>query len=70
MDTMLSSSTRWQCQYKSITDSVDCKVSECGESFMTLLITITGKLLFEGHVYFLQYLFLAAYYGHYWYKIN
>lgn len=45
MDSMLSSPSAWKCQYKDSAD-VDClKVSECGESFMLLLLTITGKFL-------------------------
>lgn len=43
MDSMLSSTTAWQSQYKDITDVDDLKVSECGESFMILLITITDR---------------------------
>lgn len=42
MDAMLSSDTRWQCQYEKIADLDEMKVSECGESFMTLMMTITG----------------------------
>ena len=41
---MLSSPTAWQSQYRGLTvDMDDMKVSECGESFMTLMLTITGK---------------------------
>lgn len=43
MDAMLSSDTRWQCQYRNIIDVDESKVSECGETFMTLLSTITGE---------------------------
>jgi transcription termination factor NusB len=43
MDAMLSSPTRWSCQYKDIGDVDDCKVSECGEGFMVLLSTITDR---------------------------
>ena len=43
MDAMLTSPTAWQSQYKDITDVDDVKVPECGESFMTLMLTITGK---------------------------
>lgn len=43
MDSMLSSPTAWNSQYKDITDVDDLKVSECGESFMMLLLTITGQ---------------------------
>ena len=43
MDAMLSSPTAWQSQYKDIADVDELKVSECGETFMTLMLTITGK---------------------------
>ena len=42
MDAMLSSGSAWHSQYKDITDADDNKVPECGESFMTLMLTITG----------------------------
>ena len=48
MDQMFSSSTAWQSQYKDMLDIDtidDLKVPECGESFMTLMLTITGKYL-------------------------
>ena len=48
MDTMFESETSWQSQYKDVsTDIDDMKVPECGESFMTLMTTITG----EGKLY-------------------
>lgn len=43
MDNMLSSPTAWQSQYKNIEDIDEMKVPECGESFITLMSTITGK---------------------------
>jgi len=46
MDAMLSSPTRWSCQYQEVTDVDDFKLSECGEAFMTLISTLTGQLLF------------------------
>ena len=45
MDDMLSSPTAWHSQYKDIADVDDRKVPECGEAFMTLMLTITGTLL-------------------------
>ena len=42
IDMMLSSPTAWLSQYKDIVDVDELKVPECGESFMTLLTTITG----------------------------
>lgn len=47
MDAMLESVTAWQSQYKDLSDLDDSKVPECGESFMTLMITITGETLFQ-----------------------
>lgn len=43
MDALLSSSTAWESQYKNIADIDTLKVPECGESFITLMSTITGK---------------------------
>lgn len=44
MDAMLSSATAWQSQYRDMSvEADDMKVPECGESFMTLMLTITGK---------------------------
>ena len=45
MDAMTSSDTAWQSQYsdmKDIAEADELKVPECGESFMTLMVTITG----------------------------
>lgn len=43
MDLMLSSLTAWQSQYKDISDVDELKVPECGESFITLMLTITDR---------------------------
>ena len=40
---MMSSPTAWESQYRIIADVDDMKVPECGESFMTLMLTMTGK---------------------------
>ena len=46
MDGMLSSDSRWHCQYENISDIDESKVSECGEIFMTLMMTVTGIVMF------------------------
>lgn len=43
MDALLSSPTAWESQYKNIADIDTLKVPECGESFVTLMSTITGQ---------------------------
>ncbi|XP_060066589.1 RAD50-interacting protein 1-like [Ylistrum balloti] len=43
MDIMLSSPSAWQSQYKDIADVDELKVPECGESFITLMLTITDR---------------------------
>ena len=43
VDAMMSSPTAWQSQYRDIADVDELKVPECGESFMTLMLTITGN---------------------------
>ena len=40
---MMSSPTAWESQYRIIADVDDMKVPECGESFMTLMLTMTGN---------------------------
>lgn len=40
---MLSSEAAWISQYKDITDVDEMKVPDCAETFMTLLLVITGK---------------------------
>jgi len=42
---MLSSPTRWSCQYQEIADIDELKLSECGEAFMMLISTLTGLFL-------------------------
>ncbi|KGL84380.1 RAD50-interacting protein 1, partial [Tinamus guttatus] len=42
MDSMLSSEAAWISQYKDITDVDEMKVPDCAETFMTLLLVITG----------------------------
>ncbi|XP_070279643.1 RAD50-interacting protein 1 [Myotis yumanensis] len=44
MDSMLSSEAAWISQYKDITDVDEMKVPDCAETFMTLLLVITGNL--------------------------
>lgn len=43
MDSTLSSEAAWISQYKDITDVDEMKVPDCAETFMTLLLVITGK---------------------------
>ena len=48
MDAMTSSDTAWMSQYsdiKDMTEADELKVPECGESFMTLMVTITGTFI-------------------------
>lgn len=40
----MSSVTAWDSQYRHIADVDELKVPECGESFMTLMLTITGEI--------------------------
>jgi hypothetical protein len=40
---MVSSTTAWQSQYKDIPDVDELRITECGEGFMTLMLTITGE---------------------------
>jgi len=47
MDAMLSLPTRWNCQYQEIADVDELKLSECGETFMMLISTLTGSLQFK-----------------------
>ena len=44
LDAMMSSTTAWESQYRIIADVDDMKVPECGESFMTLMLTMTGTI--------------------------
>lgn len=46
MDSMLSSEAAWASQYKDISDVDEMKFPDCAETFMTLLLVITGKLPF------------------------
>lgn len=43
VDAMMSSPTAWRSQYRDIADVDELKVPECGESFMTLMLTITDR---------------------------
>lgn len=43
VDAMMSSPTAWQSHYRDIADVDELKVPECGESFMTLMLTITDR---------------------------
>lgn len=42
MDAMLSAEGAWSSQYKDITDMDELKAPDCAETFMTLLLVITG----------------------------
>lgn len=42
MDLMLSSETAWQSQYQGLMDLDEANLPECAESFITLMLTITG----------------------------
>ena len=44
LDALFSSPTVWQSQYKDLADVDDMKVPECGERFITLMLTITGNI--------------------------
>ncbi|MGH0146996.1 UNVERIFIED_CONTAM: hypothetical protein FKN15_009128 [Acipenser sinensis] len=46
MDSMLSSEGAWSSQYKDISDVDEMKAPDCAETFMTLLLVITGALSF------------------------
>jgi len=50
MDAMLSSPTRWSCQYQEVADMDELKLSECGEAFMMLTSTLTGLMLLTLHL--------------------
>ncbi|XP_063961152.1 RAD50-interacting protein 1-like isoform X1 [Lytechinus pictus] len=43
LDTLFSSSSAWQSQYKDMMEADESKVPECVESFMTLLLVITER---------------------------
>ena len=45
LDALFSSPTVWHSQYKDLSDADDMKVPECGESFITLMLTITGIMV-------------------------
>ena len=60
MDSMLSSEAAWISQYKDITDVDEMKVPDCAETFMTLLLVITGKYsLKDITLFFLELLTLS-----------
>lgn len=42
VDAMLSAEGAWSSQYKDITDMDELKAPDCAETFMTLLLVITG----------------------------
>ncbi len=42
VDAMLSAEGAWSSQYKDITDMDELKSPDCAETFMTLLLVITG----------------------------
>jgi hypothetical protein len=43
MDLMLSSDTAWQSQYQGLMEMDETNLPECAESFITLMLTITGE---------------------------
>ena len=51
---MLSSEAAWISQYKDITDVDEMKVPDCAETFMTLLLVITGKYSLKDITLFFQ----------------
>ena len=47
MDSMLSDTNAWQSQYNEMGKDIDdLKVPQCGESFITLVLTMTGTCYF------------------------
>lgn len=46
---MLSAEGAWSSQYKDISDVDELKAPDCAETFMTLLLVITGMGLFYFH---------------------
>ena len=54
MDSMLSSEAAWISQYKDITDVDEMKVPDCAETFMTLLLVITGKYSLKDITFFFR----------------
>lgn len=46
VDAMLSAEGAWSSQYKDISDMDELKAPDCAETFMTLLLVITGTSLF------------------------
>lgn len=45
MDLMLSSETAWQSQYQGLMEMDEAHLPECAESFITLMLTITGEYI-------------------------
>lgn len=54
MDSMLSSEAAWISQYKDITDVDEMKVPDCAETFMTLLLVITGNINLQALLLFVM----------------
>ena len=49
MDQMMSSESAWQWQYKEVAEADELRIPECGEAFLTLMLTMTGmKTLLAG----------------------
>lgn len=44
VDAMLSAEGAWSSQYRDITDMDEQKAPDCAETFMTLLLVITGVI--------------------------
>ena len=45
VDAMLSAEGAWSSQYKDISDMDELKAPDCAETFMTLLLVITGRII-------------------------
>lgn len=53
MDLMLSSETAWQSQYHGLMEMDEANLPECAESFITLMLTITGEYIYT-YTYYLS----------------
>ena len=38
----MSSESAWQWQYKDVAEADELRIPECGEAFLTLMLTMTG----------------------------
>lgn len=55
VDAMLSAEGAWSSQYKDISDVDELKAPDCAETFMTLLLVITGTNRFSTNVIVLNF---------------